>query len=328
MHRRNFLSKALSLGTGLAGSTLIPTGMQAGLFEDLLIGVDQTRGTLLDHVDVVMRNARIAFRGFYHGYGLGMKQILEETQEPLPTTPKRNHPGWPHVHCVCHCNAVANLGAEEGVELSRMGGLSDEISQTFFARLFYDVVLPLTWNETVLKFSDRGDEGKAVREMKFIMNYSFGDAKVSEKAIKLATFSDRDNRETLTAYKDMIYGLIDALESAWQKSDFNDNAIGRQGGLNCPKGASAQKRREWCSGWCTQKGVPTNVAEGPGTKRPWGPFHPLYPGPMPTHHDTLHGQLIPLTDAALSGPPPEMVPIKRPDLPGMYELPVNVNLTG
>lgn len=326
MDRRKFLNHAFSATAGLAGTAVLPLAAKAGLFEDLLTGVDQTRGTLLDHIDVVLRNSHKAFGAFYHGYGMGIQQILDEAKGPLPDTPERSHPGWPHVHCVCHCNIVANLGPEDGVELSRIGGLADEINQTFFARVFYDLVLPMTWSDTVAKFSGPQDEGKAVREMKFIMNYAFGDPFHSERALKLATLSDRKNRKVLRAYRDLIYGLIDALESAWQKSDFIDNAIGREGGRQCPRGLSADKRREWCSGWCTKKGIPTNVAEGPNTDRPWGPFHPLDPGPVPTLHDTLHGLLKQPDGPEMLQRPPDLTPIRFPDLPGMYELPVQANL--
>jgi len=322
MDRRRFLNKALALSASAAGASLVNTQTQAGLFEQLLVGVDQTRGTLLDRIDVVMRNANKAFRGLYHGYGLGIRQILDETRGPLPTKPKRSHAGWPHVHCVCHCNTVANLGPEDGVYMSRVGGIADEVNQTVFAQMYYDLILPMTWTEVSQKWSGPGGEGKAEREVRFVINYCFGDSAQRRKSLTLASLEDKSNRQTLRDYRDLIFGLIDAIESAWQKSDLHDNAMGREGGLRCPENLSASGKRDFCHGWCTQNGVPTNVAEGRRTERPWGPFHPLYPGPVPTAHDELYGALKEPFDPKLNVPPKEYQEIRLPHLEGMYTLPV------
>jgi hypothetical protein len=315
MDRRRFITRALTIGSGMAGS-LVTSPAQSGVFEHLLTGVDQTRGTLLDRIDIALRNANKMFRGIYHGYGLGIQKVLEETDELLPTTPKRRHPGWPHVHCVCHCSAVASLGEEDGIGISRIAGMADELNQAYFSHIFYDIVYPLTWKDLLGQHSGRGGLKKARLEMKYVMDYSFGDIRTRRRALGLASISDKKNNAALKDYRNLIYGLVDALESSWQQSDFHDNAIGREGGCKCPQGLSAKKKREWCVGWCTQQGIPANVAEGPGTARPWGPFHPLNPGPVPTMHDALYGGLKEPFDPKLNVPPPEFVPIRRPVLKG------------
>ena len=252
MDRRYFMTRALSLGAGLAGGSLVASTTQGGVFEQLLTGIDQTRGTLLDRIDVTLRNANKAFRGLYHGYGFALQKILAESDGPLPTTPTRTHAAWPYVHCVCHCSTVANLGEDDGVNISNIASLADEVNQTFFAQLFYDAVYPMTWGDLVEKDSGPDRFKKARRDMKYVMDYTFGDLKTRRRAFGLAAISDRKNRKELRDYRNLIYGLVDALESAWQQSDFHDNVLGREGGLKCPKGLTAKKKREWCSGWCTK----------------------------------------------------------------------------
>ena len=319
MNRRDFMSRGLTLGAGLGWGSLVANPAQAGVFENLLSGIDQTRGTLLDRIDVTLRNAHKAFRGLYHGYGFAVQKILEESGGPLPTTPARSHAAWPYVHCVCHCSTVANLGDEDGVNISNIASVADEVNQTFFAQLFYDAVYPMTWGDLVEKYSGPDRFRFARRDMKYVMDYTFGDLRTRRRAFGLATLSDKKNRAELRDYRNLIYGLVDALESSWQKSDFHDNVLGREGGLKCPIKLSAKKKREWCGGWCTQNGVPHDAAEGPGTPRPWGPFHPLYPGPTPTLHDALYGGLRKPFNPKLNVPHPDFVPIRRPVLAGMSE---------
>jgi hypothetical protein len=73
--------------------------------------------------------------------------------------------------------------------------------------------------------------------------------------------------------------LIDACESAWQKSDEADNATGRKIGLACPTDFSDENRYAWCERMVRRHGIFQNTPEGPDTDRPWGPFHPRHPGP-------------------------------------------------
>ncbi|MEQ9408405.1 MAG: hypothetical protein RIK87_11790 [Fuerstiella sp.] len=321
MNRRSFLGKTLKFSVGLVGGTAAAVSAGDGVFEKLLTGVDQTRGTLLERIDVVLRNANTAFRGIYHGYGLGIREILAGTDGPLPTMPERSHASWPHVHCVCHCNIVANLGPQEGTELSRFGAIADEVNQAYFSRLFYSSVLPIIWSDQLDKYDGAERVQNARRDMKYLLTYAFGRARAQRQAFVLASAVDRKNRRRLKDFKDLIFGLIDALESSWQQSDLYDNLIGRAGGLKCPRGLTTQKKREWCSGWCSNQGVATDTAEGYGTDRPWGPFHPLHPGPIPTVHDAVYGNQRPPFDPALNVPLPEFSFIRPPALEGMYRLP-------
>ena len=89
MERRQFLQHSLALSSLGLSSPGIARGDD--FLETLMLGVEQTNGTLLDRVDVAMRNADAAFNGFYHGYGLGAREILGEPHGPLPTTPQT----WP-----------------------------------------------------------------------------------------------------------------------------------------------------------------------------------------------------------------------------------------
>ncbi|APZ95592.1 hypothetical protein [Fuerstiella marisgermanici] len=320
MERRRFLQKSLKLTAGAAAATLTNASVNAGIFEKLLTGIDRTNGTLLDRIDVVLRNADKAFKGVYHGYGLGIHEIMAESKGPLPTEPKRSHPSWPHIHCVCHCNSVANLGEEEGAEISRIGGIADEVNQAYFSQLFYSTIMPMVWHDQLSKYDGPERFQNAQRDMKYLMQYAFGTERGRKKALMLAAAKDKRNRDRLQDFRHLIYGLVDALESTWQRSDFHDNYVGRQGGRQCPKGLTAAKKREWCSGWCTGHGVTTDAAEGYRTTRPWGPFHPLFPGPVPTMNDVLHGDSQADYQPELNVAPPEMEPIVMPKLKGMYKL--------
>lgn len=73
-----------------------------------------------------------------------------------------------------------------------------------------------------------------------------------------------------------------AAQSAMQKSDFWDNALGR-------KLAKRNQRnpRDFCFGECLAETETPFVKEGPGTKRPYGPYHPTTPGPTPSLLDVL-----------------------------------------
>ncbi len=319
MDRRRFLQRSLKFSATAVTTMTAANSVHAGIFEKLLTGIEQTNGTLLDRIDVVLRNANKAFKGVYHGYGLGIHQIIAESKGPLPTEPKRSHASWPHVHCVCHCNTVANLG-EEGEEISQIGGIADEVNQAFFSRLFYSTILPMVWQDQLSKYSGPARFTDAQRDMKYLIQYAFGTERGREKALVLASAADKRNRDRLRDFRDLIYGLVDALESTWQKSDFHDNFIGREGGRQCPKGLTAAKKREWCGGWCTGHGVPSDAAEGHRTTRPWGPFHPLFPGPLPTMNDVLHGNRNADYVTELNVLPAESKPIAAPKLEGMLKL--------
>jgi len=88
------------------------------------------------------------------------------------------------------------------------------------------------------------------------------------------------------------YTNIPACESAMQASDFRDNAAGRKFGQRC--GAfvglrplrppilmtylsDARRAVECCCMQLCDKQAPVGSLEGPGTSRPFGPYHP-WPG--------------------------------------------------
>ena len=72
-------------------------------------------------------------------------------------------------------------------------------------------------------------------------------------------------------------------QSAFQQSDFYDNQLGRSLGATKPKS---------CYDACKKAMGGIRHPEGPGTSRPFGPFHPTAPGPMPTFGDVF-GNVMP-----------------------------------
>ena len=80
----------------------------------------------------------------------------------------------------------------------------------------------------------------------------------------------------------LFFRNSDAAQSAMQQSDFFDNALGRS--LGKPNQRSP---REFCLKECSAEMGGRFPREGPGTRRPFGPYHPTDPGPKPTLADML-----------------------------------------
>ena len=73
-----------------------------------------------------------------------------------------------------------------------------------------------------------------------------------------------------------------ASASAMQQSDFWDNALGREIG-----GGRFYDPRNCFQDCKARMGGAVQHPEGPGTARPFGPFHPDNPGPGPTLNELL-----------------------------------------
>ncbi len=317
MHRREFMNKAIAASAAATLPTIASEPAKAAeTWTDLLNWrTGRENGDLLSRITTIADNARAMIRGFYYGHGLALHQLLEEDRVPMPTQPKRSHPAWPYIHCLCHCNGAANMG-RDGQRWSIWSGVQDELPQAFFANMFRTQVYPLIVADVASgRYTGKKSDSDIKREVHVVMNYLFGDAKLRRQSIFLVALKNRASKERMVDLRRRVYPLIDACESAWQRADFVDNAMGRVGGCQCPKNLSSIEKLRWCSRWCTDRGVASDVAEGPGTGRPWGPYHPLYPGPIPTYHETIFGDMIPQVGSLLSQSHPLFDPVAKLVLP-------------
>lgn len=305
MRRRQFLGQLFTAASTAVASNLMPASALAEpTFLDWLSFPSSRHGDdLIGKVRTVLANSEAMVKGIFHGYGLAVHQLIQETEQAYPTIPKRNHPSWPHLHCLCHCISVANMDSHEGPRVSQWGGVSDELSQAWSANVFRIAIYPLIYEDVYSRTTQHPE-----RDLILVMKYLFGDAAVARKAITLIGLNDRDAKKRCVVLKQMIAPLIDACESAWQRSDFLDNAVGRAGGCNCPKKLSGAGKVRWCRTFCTQQGIGSTAEEGAGTSRPWGPYHPVDPGPVPTQHEIMFGELVPKFSSLLDRPHPFYLP--------------------
>lgn len=293
MHRRDLLRMVAPAGTALAGLVAFSEKLRAETVPEIVGSRTLRRdGFYLRRIQEVANYVRGVSRGLYSGWGLALHELTRETVDyPLPTEPVRTHASWPHLHCLCHCAATADI-EDERQNMSIQGGVGDELYQALSANLFPTMVYPMIYLDIAAKNGRNDEDGirENERDMIVIMNYLFGDETLRKRAMFLSGLRDPSSRQGLKNLRNVMYSLIDALESAWQRSDFLDNAVGRKGGCQCPKELSPRERVKWCRKWCTQQSIPTDAAEGPDTPRPWGPYHPIDPGPVPTLHETIYGE--------------------------------------
>jgi hypothetical protein len=57
----------------------------------------------------------------------------------------------------------------------------------------------------------------------------------------------------------------------------------------CPAGLSLGDKVTWCIKWCNDHKIFRDTCVGPDTERPWGPFHPITPGPVLNWLDVIFG---------------------------------------
>lgn len=314
MNRRDALTTFVSGSAGLTGLLAVHQKLQAETVPEILSERKlRTDGFYFRRMQEIMRYVRGVTQGLYSGWGLAIHELArDEVDYPLPTQPERTHASWPYLHCLCHCTAAAAIDHNRE-EMSMHGGVGDELYQALSANLFPTMMYPMIYLDVAARSGRTGIEGaeQTDSDMVVIMNYLFGDDTLRKRSLFMAGLRNRESRVRLKILRDMMYPLIDALESAWQRSDFLDNATGRQGGCQCPKDLPPAERVQWCRKWCQGKGIRTDTPEGPETDRPWGPYHPLDPGPIPTHHETIYGGLKPLKDAALAKPHPLYAPLAK-----------------
>ena len=309
MHRRDFLAKVLAAGSAASVSTLASTGHAENfLWQVLAFPSARSSDNLIGQIHSIVANANSAFTGLVHGYGLAAHELLEKNEEPLPLIPKRSHPSWPYIHCVCHCVGTASLG-EDGLRWSQWAGISDEVSQQYWANVFRTQIYPRIYADLHLRpRSDNPD-----RDLQLVMQYLFGTEKSARKSLTLIAANSSDSKRKVLDLKQMLAPLIDSCESAWQRSDFLDNAVGRAGGCECPGDLPLAGRVGFCRKWCKCHGIASDTGEGPGTERPWGPYHPLHPGPAPTEQEVMFGNLLPDLGASFQRPhsmyepPPDLI---------------------
>lgn len=240
----------------------------------------EEKDTILTRLTKVTDNAASIMRGIHSGY-LTAAYELTNSAEPTAAQPLRNHVGWPYLHCLCHCTTTADIGEKWSI----WAGLNDEIVQTNVIDLFDTLIFPMI----ITDVKKRPDPKQALG---FVMRYLFGDPQTAQKSIILIGLSEgRKERERLEEAKQQLTPIIDAFESAWQASDFSDNTIGREGGCQCrSKGLhkTNKNRFTFCKRYCADRGITSTTPEGPGTSRPWGPHHPLNPGPIPLFDGKPH----------------------------------------
>lgn len=234
-------------------------------------------------------NVNTALEGLYYGYGQALELLTAEGPKPA----------WPYVHCLCHCYAVASMDApdNERIAWSRFGGRNDELMQTYWAQFYRGTIHPFIVSEILRTNSTVKD---AESEYDTFMKFVWGDEPERSKAsAKCRLARGRGKYLELANVRRQLHLLIDACESAWQRSDERDNALGLEGGLLCPRGLSDEQRLAWCRRWCEDHGVCRDCPEGPGTDREWGPFHPLHPGPP--WESATHEVPIPLEEITSYG---------------------------
>jgi hypothetical protein len=215
------------------------------------------------------RNVNAALQGLRYGYGQALTMLLQEGPRP----------GWPYLHCLCHCYAVASMNApdEDRIAWSRFGGRQDELMQVYWAQFYRGTIHPFIV-ENLLRTNDTLKEAES--EYDTAMKFVWGDeAERAKASVKCRLARGRNRFQQLADLRHQLHPLIDACESAWQRSDERDNALGLKGGLACPRRLDDQTRLAWCRRWCEDHDIRPDTPEGPGTDREWGPFHPLHPGP-------------------------------------------------
>lgn len=207
-----------------------------------------------------------ALRGLVFGHGQAVAELLAG---------ERNA-GWPYLHALCHAFAVASMragGASDAAAIawSEYGGLQDELFQQRWAQYYRRIVHP----RICIAVPDQDEQDTVFAYVWGTPNERGGaEKKCRIKKGRTAWHSLRDLRVHL-------HPLIDACESAWQESDKADNAVGRRVGLHYKPGPNDcdEFRLAWCKRFIRYHKISPDTPEGPGTPRPWGPFHPRYPGP-------------------------------------------------
>lgn len=273
MTRRDFLrhTASLVLGSRLAGAL---DQIHFALATNPLTGVS---GDLPQQVWQATKNIESMTLGINHGYLWAVSQMSNPLDLPLPTTPKRSHPAWPWLHCVAHCNAVAAASDKQNaVDLSKAAGDWDEAFQADVANKFRRLIYPLFVRNIRDNCATMDD---AQRELGVTHRFLFGTDREIERAEKLIrVMRGRTRFGQLRDAKESCLPLIDATESAFQISDFRDNETGRRGGLKYTGSNDDNAVCRHCCEWCASRGIKSDTPEGPGTERPWGPFHVLWPG--------------------------------------------------
>ncbi len=185
--------------------------------------------------------------------------------------PRSKEMGWPYLHVLCHCFAVASMRANgvpdsEAIRWSEWGGTKDELLQQYWAQLYRREVHP--------KIIEQCEDDK---ERSTVMAYLWGTENEQRGAKRKCQLQKgRSAWSSLCNLRVNLTPLRDACESAWQRSDELDNELGRKGGLECPNNLVHQERLQWCYDWVREQGIEPTTPEGPGTDRPFGPFHPRY----------------------------------------------------
>jgi hypothetical protein len=217
-------------------------------------------------IDAPNWHAATALRGLVFGHGQAAAELLMT----------RPAPGWPYLHALCHAFAVASMRAggataAAATAWSEWGGVQDEIFQTYWANFYRREIHPRILRECT-------DDA----ERDTVLAYLWGTPHERRGAEKKCRISRGKSRWVeMRELRKNILPLIDAAESAWQKSDETDNAIGRRIGLYYKPGPndSDEFRLAWCKRFVRYHGIFPDTPEGPDTARPWGPFHPRHPGP-------------------------------------------------
>ncbi len=252
-------------------------------------------GDILHQMQQIAKNLETIRLGVSVVYDYIFDEFMNDTACPLPTVPKRNHPAWPYLHCLGHCFAVAvltDLSPAERREWSVWMGLQDELTQAYWAEFYRKNLYPLLVQHCRQEYPD--DERQAAIELSTAMSFLFGTERQRARAAAKVKLRKHESYKRLSGIHAAMAPLIDACESAWQRSDLHDNAIGREGGLLCPRSLSTGDKLTWCIKWCNDNKIFRDTPEGPDTDRPWGPFHPINPGPVPNRMDVCFGfKLIP-----------------------------------
>jgi hypothetical protein len=247
-------------------------------------------GSFLQQLQQVVKNIETVRLAVGVIYDYLIQEFMYDTAAPLPTIPKRNHPSWPYLHCLGHCFATAvltDLSPAERREWSVWMGLQDELTQTYWAEFFRKTVHPLMVRQ--IRLEHPADDRQAAIELGTSMMFIFGTRRQKMQALTKIKLWKPEAYKVLSDVRSVVAPLVDACESAWQRSDLLDNAIGREGGLLCPKNLSIGDKVTWCMKWCHDHNIFRDTPEGPDTDRPWGPFHPINPGPVPSWLDVVFG---------------------------------------
>lgn len=215
-------------------------------------------------------NPNTALRGFIYGHGQALAEITALDRNISEVC------GWPYLHVLCHAFAVASMrvgGASdtEAIAWSEHGGIQDELVQQYWAQWYRKEIHPRIRER--LADDDEFDTAMA---------YVWGSSKERRGAEKKCRISKGKSRWIeLKMLRTNLHLLIDACESAWQRSDEIDNATGRRIGLACrtdEQFTDDRIRLSWCKRMVRLHGIFPDTPEGPDTERPFGPFHPLHSG--------------------------------------------------